>query len=86
MSPGRSVFFGASLSSSNSEFNPLKERKHRTNLKAELVRKELLSRSDLIKLYQPPIPKDQLPSSNPFYTKTIVTAANQVNASPYYGS
>ena len=30
-------------------------RGHRMNVKAELVRKELLSRSDLMKLYQPPI-------------------------------
>ena len=35
----------------------LGERKHRTYVKAELVRKELLSRGDLMKLYEPPIPK-----------------------------
>jgi hypothetical protein len=34
-----------------------KEKRIYSNIKAELVRKELLSRSDLIKLYQPPIPK-----------------------------
>lgn len=48
------------------------ERKYRSNLKGDLVRKEFLSRGDLIRLYQPPISKAKLPSSNPFYTKTII--------------
>ena len=30
-------------------------RKDRMNFKAELVRKELVTRSDLMKLYQPPL-------------------------------
>ncbi len=49
-------------------------REQRSNFKAELVRNELLSRSDLMKLYQPPLKKAQLPTNNPFYTKSIVGA------------
>ena len=58
------MFFGANVNpqatiysdySNNTSNN--NDRKLRTHLKADLVRKELLSRSDLIKLYQPPIPK-----------------------------
>lgn len=49
------------------------DRKQRSYMKAELVRRQLLSRGDLIKLYEPPIPMDKLPFQNPFYTKTIVS-------------
>jgi hypothetical protein len=50
-----------------------------SNMKAELVRNELLTRSDLMKLYQPPLKKSQLPTNNPFYTKTLIQGAS----SPY---
>ena len=53
------------------------DRKHRSYMKAELVRKQLLNRGDLIKLYQPPIPMNKMPFSNPFYTKTIVSNKNR---------
>lgn len=72
------MFFGgstnpnATLYSDKSPFSNGNDRKKRSHIKAELVRKELLSRGDLIRLYQPPIPKSQLPTTNPFYTKTIV--------------
>ena len=59
------------------------DRKHRSYMKAELVRRELLSRGDLIKLYQPPIPMNQLPFSNPFYTKTIVTSQNKTQTAGF---
>lgn len=48
------------------------------------MRKELLNRSDLIKLYQPPIPKSALPTCNPFYTKTIVVGPQNLQTSPYH--
>jgi len=80
MSPQKTLFFGSQNPNSTiySDTSNGNDRKHRTYIKAELVRKELLSRGDLIRLYQPPIPKSQLPTSNPFYTKTIV-----VRPSPY---
>ena len=88
LSPQKTMFFGGSMPSSESRrVSVTGDRKHRTYLKAELVRKELLSRSDLIKLYQPPIPKSQLPTSNPFYTKTIVSSASPyIDASTALGS
>jgi hypothetical protein len=58
LSPQKSKFFGApssaaAFSHSEGKMGPgtLGDRKHRTNLKAELVRQELLSRGDFIKLY-----------------------------------
>jgi hypothetical protein len=53
ISPTKSMFFGgqSGASDSISSGGQLEDRKHRTQIKAELVRKELLSRSDLIKLY-----------------------------------
>jgi hypothetical protein len=41
-------------------------------LKAELVRKNLVTRSDLMRLYQPPTKKSSLLENNPFFNKTIV--------------
>ena len=88
MSPSKALFFGGgelkhqkvnsyndSYKSDNNSTSVGESRKQRTQLKAELVRRELLSRGDLIRLYQPPIPKSQIPISNPFYTKTIVVVS-----------
>jgi hypothetical protein len=44
----------------------------KANFRAELVRNDLIHRSDLMKIYEPPIKKSQLPTNNPFYTKTIL--------------
>lgn len=41
-------------------------------LKAELVRRNLISRKDLMHLYKPPMKQAALPSNNPFITKTIL--------------
>jgi hypothetical protein len=41
-------------------------------LKAELLRKSLVTRSDLIKLYQIPTKKSSQLENNPFFTKSIV--------------
>lgn len=42
-------------------------------LKAELVRNNLVTRSDLMKLYQPPVKKSAILQNNPFYSKSIVS-------------
>ena len=42
-----------------------------SNIKAELVRNNIVTRNDLIKLYQPP-KKVILPVNNPFFTRTLV--------------
>jgi hypothetical protein len=70
MSPGKSAFFG--VQPTLGTILTGQDRRQRTQLKAELVRKEVLSRRDLFKLYEPPIPKSQIPTANPFYTKTLV--------------
>lgn len=70
MSPGKSAFFGVQPTLGTVLTG--NDRRQRTQLKAELVRKEVLSRRDLFKLYEPPIPKSQIPTANPFYTKTLV--------------
>ena len=44
----------------------------RANFRADLVRNELLYRNDLMKMYHPPLKISQLPTNNPFYTKSIV--------------
>jgi hypothetical protein len=41
-------------------------------LKAELVRNNLVTRTDLMKLYQPPVKKSSLLENNPFFNKSIV--------------
>ena len=43
-----------------------------SNLKAELVRNNIVTRNDLMKLYQPPLKRAQIPSENPFFTKQMV--------------
>ena len=41
-------------------------------LKAELIRRKLVSRQDLMSLYRRPIKISSLPQNNPFLTKTIL--------------
>ena len=48
-------------------------------IKAELVRRNLLSRKDLMNLYKPPIMSYNIPANNPFYNKSLIHA----NASNY---
>lgn len=42
-------------------------------VKAELIRRNLLSRKDLMQLYRPPLKKSQLPQNNPFIARNMVT-------------
>ena len=49
------------------EFNPLLI--DRKNVKAELIRKNLLSRKDIMSLYKPPKKRSEDPAYNPFYTR-----------------
>jgi hypothetical protein len=46
-------------------------------LKSELVRKNVVTRSDLMKLYQPPIKKSSLLENNPFHNKSLVGSYGQ---------
>jgi len=43
-----------------------------SNYKAELVRQNIVTRTDLMKLYHPPVRKSQLPSRDPFQMRKIV--------------
>ena len=43
-----------------------------SNLKSELIRNNIVTRNELIKLYKPPIKKDQVPTENPFFTRQMV--------------
>lgn len=42
-------------------------------VKAELIRRNLLSRKDLMQLYRPPLKRSQIPENNPFVAKTMVS-------------
>lgn len=42
------------------------------NIKAELVRRNLLSRKDLMNLYKPPVQPSSLPTNNPWVTRSIL--------------
>lgn len=42
------------------------------NAKADLIRRNLLSRKDLMLLYRPPIRSSAIPANNPFLTKSIL--------------
>lgn len=46
--------------------------KEAANVKAELIRRNLLSRKDLMQLYRPPLKKSQIPQNNPFTSKSLV--------------
>lgn len=46
--------------------------KDAANVKAELIRRNLLSRKDLMQLYRPPLKKSQIPQNNPFTSKSMV--------------
>ena len=48
-------------------------------LKAELVRNNLVTRSDLMKLYQPPVKKSALLENNPFFNRSIVSGEEYVD-------
>ena len=43
-----------------------------SNYKAELVRHNIVTRTDLMKLYHPPLKKSQLPHKDPFLMRQIV--------------
>ena len=43
-----------------------------SNYKAELVRHNIITRTDLMKLYHPPLKKSQLPHKDPFLMRQIV--------------
>ena len=42
------------------------------NAKADLIRRNLLSRKDVMLLYRPPIRSSAIPANNPFLTKSIL--------------
>ena len=46
--------------------------RYMSNYKAELVRHNIVTRTDLMKLYHPPIRKAALPSKDPFLMRQIV--------------
>lgn len=54
--------------------------KDAANVKAELIRRNLLSRKDLMQLYRPPLKKSQIPQNNPFTSKSMVEARNASTA------
>ena len=41
-------------------------------IKAELIKRNLLSRKDLMQLYRPPLKRSEIASNNPFLSRTIV--------------
>ena len=46
--------------------------KDAAQVKAELIRRNLLSRKDLMQLYRPPLKKSQVARNNPFIAKSMV--------------
>ena len=52
-----------------------------SHVTAELIRRDLLSRKDLMQLYRPPLKKNELAQNNPFTSKSIV-GAQRINFGP----
>ena len=51
----------------NGEYNKYRyEPKNSAHVKSELIRRNLLSRKDLMQLYRPPLKKSQMAENNPF--------------------
>ena len=50
-----------------------------SNYKAELVRHNIVTRTDLMKLYHPPLKKSQMPHKDPFLTRQIVPRPESMN-------
>ena len=43
-----------------------------SNYRAELIRHKIVTRTDMMKMYQLPLKRHQLPHKDPFLTKQIV--------------
>mmetsp|Transcript_23365 Transcript_23365/g.28979 ORF Transcript_23365/g.28979 Transcript_23365/m.28979 type:complete len:218 (+) Transcript_23365:2199-2852(+) len=56
--------------------------RYMSNYKAELVRHNIVTRTDLMKLYHPPIKKASLPSKDPFLMRQIVPALESMGELP----
>lgn len=54
------------------EQNGFKGARQVSSLKSELVRNKLVTRTDLMRLYQPPMKRSQIPANNPFFTRTLI--------------
>ena len=50
------------------QFHP----KEAANVKAEMIRRNLLSRKDLMHLYRPPLKMAEIPQNNPFFSGQFV--------------
>jgi len=46
--------------------------KDSAGIRAELIKRKLLTRKDLMQVYKPPMKKSEFPANNPFLTKTII--------------
>ena len=44
-----------------------------SNLKAELIKNNIITRTDLMKLYRPPAKKEPTPQENPFFNRSFVS-------------
>ena len=54
--------------------------KDAAQIKAELIRRNLLSRKDLMQLYRPPLKKSQVARNNPFIAKSMVGGDRSISA------
>ena len=48
------------------------KRNTKNNVRLALLNKKLLTTKDLMKIYVPPLKKCEIPSNNPFFTRTII--------------
>lgn len=55
-----------------------------SNLKGDLIRKNLVNRTDLMRLYQPPIKRSQVFENNPFYNKHLLRSEVKQQSDPAY--
>jgi hypothetical protein len=53
------------------------------SVKAELIRRDLLSRKDLMQMYRPPLKKSEVAGNNPFKTRSIVSRSINEASSAY---
>jgi len=55
--------------------------KDAAQIKAELIRRNLLSRKDLMQLYRPPLKRSQVAENNPFLSKSLVGGRSRTGLS-----
>lgn len=55
-----------------------------SNLKGDLIRKKLVNRTELMRLYQPPTKRSQVFENNPFFNQNMLRSEVKQQTDPEY--